>query len=514
MLKKYLIRKNHYCDSVLLMKVAADLETLPGILQATAIMATAANLELARTVDLIDDTIEAQPNNLLLAVIAEDEGAATKALSQAEENIEKAGSNTVAARNLRLEAKSIEMSVSQDTELNWALISCPGEYAAAEAKKALNLGLNVMLFSDNVSIQEEVEIKKIGRAADLLVMGPDCGTAIINGLPLGFANVVTKGPVGIAAASGTGLQQVSSLLTQWGVGISQAIGTGGRDLSADVGGVAMTEAIKVLGEDAQTEMIILVSKPANKEVAEKIFAVAREAEKPVIVCFFTTEKISSDGLIQFVTTLDEAAEIAYSIVNSGDLPKRITFGTEVTSQSSNQKDTQKYLRGVYSGGTFCYETQFILNEVLGRVWSSTALDPAQSLKDPFLSQEHTVIDLGDDVFTQGRPHPMIDHRLRHERILQEASDPETAVILFDVVIGFGSHADPASEMLRSIQEAREIAAKGGRQIYFVGFVCGTDMDPQNLKLQIETLQSAGAILADSNAMAARQAASLIIASSK
>jgi len=212
--------------------------------------------------------------------------------------------------------------------------------------------------------------------------------------------------------------------------------------------------------------------------------------------------------------LDEAAEFAYSILNNGDLPERATFEKKKTSELFNQKDTQKYLRGIYSGGTFCYETQFILKDVLGPVWSSTPLDPAKSLKDPWLSREHTVIDLGDDVFTQGRPHPMIDHKLRHERILQEASDPETAVILFDVVIGFGSNSNPSAEMSRSIVEGQVLASKGGRQIYFVGFVCGTDMDPQNLKLQIETLQSAGAILADSNAMAARQAASLILAGSK
>jgi len=513
MLEKYLIRKNHYSDSIALMRVAADLEALPGIFQATAVMATAANLNLARTVGLIDDTIEPQPNNLLIAVSAENEKAADAAFSQAEAQMDNLGSIADGSENCEPEVKSIEMAVSRDPGLNLALISCPGEYAAAEAKKALNLGLHVMLFSDNVSIQAELELKKISLAKNLLMMGPDCGTAIINGLPLGFANIVARGSVGIVSASGTGLQQISSLLTQWGVGISQAIGTGGRDLSDEIGGISMAQGVEILIEDEQTEVIVLISKPPSKKVAEKIITSARAGGKPVIVCFLGSENNNDDNMIQFATTLDAAAEFTYSKLNGGNLPNRMVFGDDITTQLFDQKESQKYIRGIYSGGTFCYETQSILRDLLGPVWSSTPIDKAYHLKDSWSSQEHTIIDLGDDEFTQGRAHPMIDHRTRHERILQEASDPETAVILFDVVIGCGSHANPAAEMVNTIKEARKISTKEQRQIYFIGFVCGTDMDPQNLTTQIKILKSASVIVAESNAEATRRATSVILTNS-
>ena len=342
MLKKHRIRKNHYSDSVALMRVAADLEMLPGIFQATAIMATEANLELARAVDLVDDFIEAQPNNLLIAVIAQDETAAAAAFAQAEMQMENVGSNGDSYATIELEAKSIAMSVERDPELNLALISCPGDYAAAEAKKALNLGLHVMLFSDNVSVEEEVEIKTIGLAKDLLVMGPDCGTAIINGLPLGFANVVADGPVGIAAASGTGLQQVSSLLSQWGTGISQAIGTGGRDLNAEVGGISMIQGLEALFEDDKTEVIVIVSKPPSDEVAEKILGFSQAGTKPVIACFLGYEYKKNDNIVQFARTLDDAAELAYAKVHNGNAPTRMDFKIGFVNETFNQNENQKF----------------------------------------------------------------------------------------------------------------------------------------------------------------------------
>ncbi|PPR63689.1 MAG: hypothetical protein CFH08_01435 [Alphaproteobacteria bacterium MarineAlpha3_Bin7] len=509
MLKKHMILKNHYSDSVALMRIAADLEALPGILQATVIMATEANLERARAIDLLDELIEAQPNNILIAVSTQDANAAAAAFSEVEMQIKNLSSNKDLPTTIEPEAKSILMSVERNAELNLALISCPGEYAGAEAKKALNLGLNVMIFSDNVSVREEVDIKNIGLDKDLLVMGPDCGTAIINGLPLGFANVVTDGPVGIVAASGTGLQQVSSLLSQWGVGISQAIGTGGRDLNAEVGGISMIQGLNTLLEDNKTKVIVLISKPPSNDVAEKVINVARAGSKPVIVCFLGWDDKRSDDLVQFARVLDDAAEFAYVKVNNGNVPQRRNFEINCGVEEFDHNKDQKYLRGIFSGGTFCYETQLILSDSLGPVWSSTPIDQAFRLKNSWISQEHTVIDLGDDEFTQGRPHPMIDHRTRHERILQEARDPETAVILFDVVIGYGSHANPAAEILTSIEGARNIAAKENRHIDFVGFVCGTDRDPQQFTRQIEMLKSAGVKLAESNSKATLLAVSLI-----
>jgi FdrA protein len=302
------------------------------------------------------------------------------------------------------------------------------------------------------------------------------------------------------------MQQVTSLLSQWGVGISQAIGTGGRDLKSQVGGITMIRGLEVLAKDPGTEAIVLISKPPSADVAEKVVSAARAAEKPVVVNFLGSEQTGNDNRIQFADTLEQASVIACSMVG-GTPPAESAADTAIDISGLN--GAQKYLRGVYSGGTFCYEAQLILRGSLGPVWSSTPIDEDHRLPDSWTSREHTVIDLGDDEFTQGRPHPMIDHRTRHERILQEAADPETALILFDVVLGHGAHADPAGEIATSIDKARAIAGAGGRKLIFVGFVCGTDLDPQNLARQVETLKSAGVVLEGSNAAASRRAASLI-----
>ncbi len=504
---KFLIRKNHYFDSVALMRIAAELEGLPGVRQATAIMATEANLELAITANLVDKSVQAQPNDLLIAVAADDDESAEAALALAQDRLDNVGAGAQAGGiSQEMEPRSIAMALARNPEHNLVLISCPGEYAAAEAGKALNLGLNVMMFSDNVAIEDEVKLKQIASGKGLMMMGPDCGTAIINGVPLGFANGVRSGSVGVVAASGTGMQQVTSLLSQWGVGISQAIGTGGRDLKSQVGGITMIRGLEVLAKDPGTEAIVLISKPPSADVAEKVITAARAVGKPVVVNFLGGEQAQNDNLVQFAETLEQAAVIACSVVGGTPPPES---AADPTIDISGLNGAQKYLRGVYSGGTFCYEAQLILRGPLGPVWSSTPVDKDHRLADSWTSREHTVIDLGDDEFTQGRPHPMIDPRTRHERILQEAADPETAVILFDVVLGHGAHADPAGEIAASIDEARAIAGAGGRKLIFVGFVCGTDLDPQNLARQVETLGSVGVHLEGSNAAASRRAASLI-----
>jgi succinyl-CoA synthetase alpha subunit len=504
---KFIIRKNHYFDSVALMRIAAELEGLPGVRQATAIMATEANLELAAAAGLVDKSVLAQPNDLLIAVAADDDDSAEAALALAQDRLDNVGAGKQGGGIAgEMEPRSIAMALERNPEHNLVLISCPGEYAAAEARKALNLGLNVMMFSDNVAIEDEVKLKQIASGNGLMMMGPDCGTAIINGVPFGFANVVKPGAVGVVAASGTGMQQVTSLLSQWGVGISQAIGTGGRDLKSQVGGITMIRGLEALAKDSGTEAIVLISKPPSADVAEKVISAARAANKPVVVNFLGVEQAGNDNRIQFAETLEQAAVLACSMVG-GTSPAESTGDTAI--DISGLDGAQKYLRGVYSGGTFCYEAQLILRDPLGPVWSSTPVDKDHRLADSWTSREHTVVDLGDDEFTQGRPHPMIDHRTRHERILQEAADPETAVILFDVVLGHGAHADPAGEIAASIEEARVIAGAGGRKLIFVGFVCGTDLDPQNLARQVETLQSAGVVLEASNAAASRRAASLI-----
>lgn len=495
---------NFYRDSVTLMQLSARLTALPGITKASLVMASESNLALLREAGLLNGEVAAGANDLLLAIEGGEEAAAA-AMAAAEQ-----GLNEVlpAPNGVRREQppRSLEMGLETMPAANLALISTPGDYAAAEAIKALRLGLNVMLFSDNVAVADEIALKRYAAAHELMVMGPDCGTAIIGGVPLGFANVVRRGGIGLVGASGTGLQQVSTLIDRLGGGISQAIGTGGHDLSAAVGGVTMRQGLAALAADEATQVIVLISKPPAPEIAAKVLEEAGRAGKPVIVNFIGADAapIAALGLTP-AKTLEDAAVAAVARA-SGRQCEQADSLPEQWPRPAGPPDRQRYVRGLYSGGTFCYEASLLLGERLSDVFSNTPVGRAQKLENAWRSRAHTLVDLGDDVFTRGRPHPMIDLRLRLERLAIEAQDPETAVILLDIVLGFGAHPDPAGEFAPAIEAAIRAAGASGRALAVVGFVCGTAADPQNLDQQAPRLAEAGMILARSNAEAARHAA--------
>jgi succinyl-CoA synthetase alpha subunit len=346
-------------------------------------------------------------------------------------------------------------------------------------------------------------------------MGPDCGTAVVNGVPLGFANVLRRGSIGVVAASGTGLQEVTCLIDRAGLGISQAIGTGGRDLSEEVGGIAMLQALAALATDASTRVIVLISKPPSQTTSGIIRDAAQRAGKPVVIAFLGADPASiASQNIHAAQTLEDAARMAVALAR-GEAAGKAThqpggpLAEPAQQQASRLAPHQKYIRGLYSGGTFCYEALLLLGRAVGPIWSNASIDPAYALPDVWTSRGHTAVDLGDDIFTRGRPHPIIDQRLRNERIIKEAADPETAVILLDVVLGYGAHADPATGIAAAVVQARDRSPS--RHVAFVASVCGTDGDPQNLQRQESTLRSAGVLLAPSNAAAARLAAQIALA---
>jgi len=502
------ILRNFYRDSVSLMQLSSTLAKYPGLEQASAIMASPNNVSLLKEAGLLTGTVEACANDLLIALQGDDD-ALDAAMAAAEVALnQNPPSMTGNGTSRGMPPRSIEMGLEEMVGANLVLISTPGEYAAAEAFKALSLGLNVMLFSDNVELKDEIALKRFAQAHDLIVMGPDCGTAIINGVPLAFANVVKRGTIGVVAASGTGLQQVTCLIDRWGKGISQAIGTGGHDLHRDVGGISMIQGLKALAADQSTSVIVLISKPPSPEVAERVLNAAGTAGKPVVVNFLGAdpEDIKRPNIFP-AETLEDAAAAAVAL-SEGRQPEGSRPKVPSLAPSPKPASGQRYLRGLYSGGTFCYEAALLLKTDLGQIYSNTPVDPRDRLDDVWTSWRHTVIDLGDDLFTRGRPHPMIDHRLRNERILKEAADPEVAVILLDVVLGYGSHPNPASEMAPVIQKAKDLATKAGRHPVFVGFVCGTSSDPQNVSNQEATLRDAGMVLVESNAQAVRLATTL------
>lgn len=504
---------NLYRDSVALMRLSSELTDIPGVIQASVVMATAANLSLLAEAGLTDGPIDVSPDKLLIVIDGEDETTIDAAMTAAETALTSAPAAMIDGEGRpALRPKSIAMAAAAGTAdaATLALISTPGEYAASEALKALLLGLNVMIFSDNVSLDDEIMLKQAGKAADQLVMGPDCGTAIINGVPLGFANEVRQGNIGIVAASGTGLQQVCCLIDRQGKGVSQAIGTGGRDLQADVGGITMSQGLATLAEDPETSVIVLLSKPPAPDVAARIIAEAIAARKPVVINFLgaAAGQIGGDNIFT-AQTLEDAARTAVAIANgdaqAGLIQSDGGLARKATAAVDRLTAGQRYVRGLFSGGTFSYETVIMLHDALGGIWSNTPREADHLLPDPWSSQGHTIVDLGADDFTRGRPHPMIDHRLRNDRLTIEATDPETAVILFDVVLGHGAHPDPAEAMLPAIEAAQKTASAAGRDIVFIGSVCGTEQDPQCLSRQEKRLTEAGVLLADSNAAATRLA---------
>jgi FdrA protein len=359
------------------------------------------------------------------------------------------------------------------------------------AREGLDLGKHIFLFSDNVSLEDEVALKQKARDKCLLVMGPACGTAIVNGVGLGFANRVRKGPIGVVAASGTGLQQVTARIHQLGSGVSHGLGTGGRDLKEEVGAITALQGLDIFKRDPETQVIVLISKPPAESVARALLRAAKAAGKPVVVNFigFEPDKMV-DGNIHFARTLDAAAELAVKLLDEVQLEK----GTESLPFAPGQK----YLRGLFSGGTLAYEALFILRDMLPNLYANLHMAGVRDLENPMHSQANTIVDLGEDVFTVGRLHPMMDNDLRIRRLHQEAEDPETALILLDVVLGYGSHPDPASELAPAIEEAWAKAEAAGRHLEFVAIVVGTDEDPQDMAAQIERLEAAGVTVFTSN----------------
>jgi len=371
-----------------------------------------------------------------------------------------------------------------------------------------------MIFSNNVALDDEKNLKAIAEHKGLLVMGPDCGTAIINGIGLGFANSVPRGRIGIVAASGTGAQEVSSILARLGVGISQLIGTGGRDLSRSIGGVTTRMGLDALIRDETTDAIVLISKLPDDEVAGAILEIAKRSGKPTIIYFAGSQERRSEANLHFTPTLTETALKAAQVVTGKDFTSRLSTGDETNEHFRRLLEalpaSRIYLRGLFTGGTLAQEALFIIGPSLGNINTNMHLTDFSLLKDPTTSLDHTVIDLGDDVFTRGRPHPMIDQTFRLARLHKELSDPQTAVILLDVVLGYGCNMDPAGEIVATIRSHLGKDRLGEGDPVVIASVCGTPGDPQNYELQKQKLKAAGIIVAETNAFACELALSALM----
>ena len=485
------VRRGCYLDSVALMRLSREVGAMPGVREAALMMGTPANKRILQEAGLLASEGEgAAGNDFILAVCAHSDEAAAAAITAAAGKLERPrlatqGSRAAAPRTLRA-------ALRERPDATLALISLPGEYAAAEARRAIRSGLDVMLFSDNVALEDERALKQEAMALGRLVMGPDCGTAIVNGTPLAFANRVPRGDIGVIGASGTGMQEVTSLIARAGKGVSQAIGVGGRDLTHEVGGISTLSAIDLLDAHPDTRRIVLISKPPHPEIARAVLARVGRSRKPFTICFLGAADLQLPANARAAATLKAAAEDALEGV-------RIGSGAEAMEMSLQPRSGA--VVGLFCGGTLAAKAQLILLKAGRSVASNAPVPGAKALAAATVASDR-ILDLGADEFTRGQPHPMLDPSLRDDKVRQCLADPGVAVVLVDVVIGFGAHADPAGELAATLSGVPE------KRPHVVASVTGTEGDPQVRSRQVAALERAGVMVAPSNADAAELALAL------
>ncbi len=491
--KEVIVHENRYADSVSLMGIGDRVMKLDGVRLAEIQMGTPANLEVIRDLGF---TVPSGTGSNDLVVAIEADGDEALQLAQAEVLERLSGRH-----NDQNEQFSSLDAVDPDDGWNLCQISLPGEYAAAEAKKAINLGLDVFIFSDNVSLDEELELKLLGEEKDVLVMGPDCGVGLLDGAALATMSLVNFGPVGIVGASGSGAQEVACIVEKAGSGISALIGTGGRDLYPQVGGLSMIKGMKRLDRDDSTEVIVLVSKLADRAVMEKVLKEADKLVKPVVAIFLGgDEALFAGHRTNAAFSLEEAALKALELsgVKTGAFGWSETQVAEmVECETAKFGPEQKYLRGIYCGGTFAEESLIYLHRhnPESELFCNLKTPYAVQLSDHLKSCGHALIDLGSEEFTMDAPHPVFDPELRLKRFRQEAADPETAVILLDFITGPGVHEDPVMPFAAACAEA--IAGRKGA-LTIIASICGSANDPQDVGKCGQALKDAGVILTGSN----------------
>ena len=493
------IKKNSYQDSINLMLLTNSINTLAGITKCSIMMGTDANKDILKYSELLTFEAEsAAPNDMIIVVETSDEKIVENVLSETDKFL-----NNLAVKrknNSALSVTSIGAALEEMPDANLALFSIPGEYAADEIEKALDKGLNVFSFTDNISLEDEVRLKKKAHEKGLLLMGPDCGTGIISSIPIAFTNVVRPGNIGIVGASGTGIQEVITIIDRLGGGVVHAIGTGGRDLSEEVNAVTVRDAILGLEYHEPTDVIVVISKPPAKKVRDEIVELLHSVTKPVVAIFLGEKPDHHEGNVYLAHTLEEAAMIALDLAKNR--PVKPNYMEDIKYEVKTPLALDKTVKGLYSGGTLAAEAGMLITEALG-------LGKLTKKEGYILNANgYEVMDLGDDIYTQGKPHPMIDPEIRIKKIREYGSDENTGVILLDCVLGYGSHPDMAGALADAIKAAIQTAKENGRELYFVATVCGTEYDPQSYQASIRTLQECGVLVEDSNAKAVRLALKL------
>jgi FdrA protein len=489
-----------YVDSVAQLRAMRAMRDEPGVQWASAVMATPANVE-AMPAEGVDagDLRDAGANDFCLAVRADDEDAGKQAIEAGVAAIfaSRESGDAPAERPSR----SVRQAVTAQPGSTAAVISVPGQYAALAAFQALDAGLHVLLFSDNVTVDEEVALKSYAQSRGLLLMGPGAGTAMLGGTALGFANVVTPGRVGVVAAAGTGAQEAMCLLDRWGVGVSQVIGLGGRDLGQQVGGRMALSAVAALRDDPSTDAILLVSKPPSPAVARAVLDTAGRTPMVAALIGLDAADFPVPANVTLSRTLETGVAATLAAVGRTAPDPTTLLGPSIEQARARLAPERTAVRGLFSGGTLCYESLVILSDVLGAVYSNTPINPAWSLPAP--PGSHQCLDLGEEEFTRGRPHPMIDAEARIDVLREHAADEQVACVILDVVLGYGAHPDPASVLA---PVCAQLMSNGGPQV--VAYVLGTEQDPQRLTAQRSAFVQAGCIVTETAARASLAAAAV------
>ena len=505
------LKRNTYIDSVTLMAISTAVNKLDGVKQAQVAMGSPMNRAVLQELNLLDATLsDAAPSDLMIVVNLENGINSDNIFSQIEDLLNRKPAKQDDKEEIY---HTLESAAEALPDSNLVIISVNGAYAAREARKALQLDKHVMLFSDNVSLEEEKELKTLAHQKGLLMMGPDCGTAIINGIGLGFANKVRRGNIGIVAASGTGAQEMSVRIHEFGGGVSQLIGTGGRDLSKDIGAIMMLDGLSMLAEDPQTDVIVVVSKPPASEVAAKVLEAAGKINKPVFIQFLGYKgDVQLANNVQIFAHSKPAAMAAViaSGIDESTIDKHALNLPLIAEVRAKLSAEQKYIRGLFCGGTLCDEALFAASERHTDVYSNIHPNPDYRLAPTDPSKAHTFLDFGDDAFTNGRAHPMIDPTYRVERILKEGRDPEVGVLLLDFVLGFGANEDPVGTTLDALVTVKREAEEQGRHLEILAYVLGTDLDQPNVMEQVARLEQAGITIASSSTNAGLLAREFVV----
>lgn len=486
------VLKGEYIDSVTLMLLTTRANEIEGVKQALIGMGSDMNHEVLQNLNIATaESKAASSNDLMIVVAVEDEKILDKVFEQVEQILEQRNANQQDDDNTDVYHSQDEID---DDDSQLVVISVPGQYAVREAHVALDKNKNIMLFSDNISVEDEIELKQKAISKNLLLMGPDCGTAIINDVKLCFANEVRSGKIALIAASGTGSQEISVKIHEYGGGISQLIGVGGRDLSAQVGGLMTLHALEMLKNDDDTETIVVVSKAPAPEVAKKVLSILNEIkDKKIIVCFMgaTKDIVKNYPNVQFAGNTKEAALKAVGLTK---VPQEYT--SKIPKYKFNKN--QNKVVGIFAGGTLCDETFFQLKFANLEIYSNNSKDPKYKLKDASEYNLNKIIDFGADEYTRGKAHPMIDPSIRNDYLKKVVKDESVAVILMDFVLGYGSNPEPVKAMLPAILEAKKELAKQKREVAFVAYVLGTENDIQNKTEQIKLLEEQNIVVAPSS----------------